>query len=186
MGHPIAIIEAAMHSTPSTCVTYLTVRVAINVHRGWTAGSHHASRSPPAVNISGSPSWHAGPAAARSTCLRPDDLRMVNRRLYASPGRQTAPAASVFTGRDLASWYGKNYADRVGRMFSPSTPVPSSDQTVTIPNGIPQVATRAQVTTEASNGKAGHNSMLQRQPGSPEVPGLTTTGGCGPRVWRFP
>src|SRR3954452_12355993 len=41
---------------------------------------------------------------------------------------------------DLVAWYGKTYADRVGRMMSPQTPVPP-DGTVTFANGPANVAT---------------------------------------------
>ncbi|MBJ7611913.1 MAG: hypothetical protein JF924_06280 [Candidatus Dormibacteraeota bacterium] len=87
---------------------------------------------------------------------------------------------------DLASWYGKNYAERVGRMFSPSTPVPTSGQPVTIPNGIPQVATRAQVTGEAANGKAGHNSLLQQATRFPGRPWPDNYGRMRPKGMAIP
>ncbi|HST67400.1 MAG TPA: hypothetical protein VLM05_19665 [Mycobacteriales bacterium] len=61
---------------------------------------------------------------------------------------------------DLATWYGKTYADRVSRMLSPSTPVPA-ETTVTLPNGPAQVATAAQVKADAARGVVGHNSALQ-------------------------
>jgi hypothetical protein len=62
---------------------------------------------------------------------------------------------------DLPTWYGKSYADRVGRMLSPSTAVPADPATVTLPNGAAQVATRAQVQADAARGAMGHNSALQ-------------------------
>ena len=63
---------------------------------------------------------------------------------------------------DIQSWYGKSYADRVQRMFSPSTAVPADPNTVTVPNGAAQVATLQQVKDDALNKRlAGHNSALQ-------------------------
>jgi hypothetical protein len=61
---------------------------------------------------------------------------------------------------DISRWYGRTYADRVGRMFAPSTPVPA-DGTVTLANGPTQVTTLEQVKADALAGKAGHNSLLQ-------------------------
>jgi hypothetical protein len=61
---------------------------------------------------------------------------------------------------DLKRWYGAGYAERVARMFSPSTPVPANGA-VTIPNGTAQVATVSQVVADASKGRAGHNALLQ-------------------------
>ena len=61
---------------------------------------------------------------------------------------------------DLASWYGKSYADRVRAMLSPRTTI-ASGQPVTYPNGPAQVSTAAQVKADAQNGVAGHNSALQ-------------------------
>ena len=61
----------------------------------------------------------------------------------------------------LERWYGKAYADRVRAMFAPGTPVPTSGQPVTIPNGPAQVTTAAQVKADAAKGLAGHNSLLQ-------------------------
>jgi len=46
-------------------------------------------------------------------------------------------------------------------MFSPETPTPTGD-TLTIPNGPAQVATRQQIETDALQGKSGHNSLLQQ------------------------
>jgi hypothetical protein len=60
----------------------------------------------------------------------------------------------------LDAWYGKSYAERVRRMFSPSTVAPS-DGAVTIPNGPEQVATLDAVKADAATGAAGHNSLLQ-------------------------
>jgi hypothetical protein len=61
---------------------------------------------------------------------------------------------------DISSWYGKSYADRVQRMFSPRTTAASG--TVTVPNGAAQVATLQQVKDDAANlHMAGHNSALQ-------------------------
>jgi hypothetical protein len=62
---------------------------------------------------------------------------------------------------DITSWYGKSYADRVQRMFSPSTTVVPVDGTVTVPNGATQVVTAAQVEQQAVQGLLGHNSALQ-------------------------
>jgi hypothetical protein len=63
---------------------------------------------------------------------------------------------------DLQGWYGQSYGDRVEQMFSPQTTVPASESTVTISNGPGDVATRSQVTQDASHGQAGHNSLLQQ------------------------
>jgi hypothetical protein len=63
---------------------------------------------------------------------------------------------------DLASWYGQPYDSRVKHMFSPHTTVPASASTVTISNGPGDVATMSQVTSEAADRKAGHNSLLQQ------------------------
>jgi hypothetical protein len=61
---------------------------------------------------------------------------------------------------NIQSWYGKSYAERVQRMFSPSTV--ASDGAVTVPNGAAQVATLEQVKADAQDRKlAGHNSALQ-------------------------
>jgi hypothetical protein len=66
---------------------------------------------------------------------------------------------------DLVGWYGKSYAERVKRMMSPETAVPSDPSTVTLPNGPAQVATLAQVKADAANPqltvRGGHNSLLQ-------------------------
>ena len=61
---------------------------------------------------------------------------------------------------DLDRWYGKSYADRVARMFTPRTSVPAAS-TVTIPNGPAQVSSLQQVKDDAAAGNAGHNSLLQ-------------------------
>jgi hypothetical protein len=61
---------------------------------------------------------------------------------------------------DLERWYGSDYGTRVRRMFSPTTPV-SDSQPVTVPNGPAQAASQASVETDAANGAAGHNSLLQ-------------------------
>jgi hypothetical protein len=68
---------------------------------------------------------------------------------------------------DLDAWYNKTqggYAERVQRMFAPTTHV--NGQPVTVPNGPAQVATRTQVIIDAQNKqnpvKAGHNSLLQQ------------------------
>jgi hypothetical protein len=61
---------------------------------------------------------------------------------------------------DLDLWYGRSYADRVRRMFSPTTTAPG-EGTVTLPNGPAQVATLDQVKADAANRMAGHNSLLQ-------------------------
>jgi hypothetical protein len=61
---------------------------------------------------------------------------------------------------DIQSWYGKSYAERVQRMFSPRTTADSG--TVTVPNGAAQVATQQQVMDDAANLRmVGHNSALQ-------------------------
>lgn len=62
---------------------------------------------------------------------------------------------------DIHAWYGKAYADRVALMMSPRTAVPA-DGTVTLPNGPAQVATAAQVKSDAgSYHRVGHNEALQ-------------------------
>lgn len=65
---------------------------------------------------------------------------------------------------DIDLWYNSfTYADRVQRMFSPHTPVPSDPNTVTIANGPAQVSTMAQVKQDATTSKLlGHNSLLQQ------------------------
>jgi hypothetical protein len=65
---------------------------------------------------------------------------------------------------DIDLWYNSfTYADRVQRMFSPHTPVPSDPNTVTIANGPTQVSTMAQVKQDATTRKLlGHNSLLQQ------------------------
>ncbi len=64
---------------------------------------------------------------------------------------------------DIDLWYNSTYADRVQRMFSPHTPVPSDPNTVTIANGPAQVSTMAQVKQDATTSKVlGHNSLLQQ------------------------
>jgi hypothetical protein len=65
---------------------------------------------------------------------------------------------------DIDLWYNSfTYADRVQRMFSPHTPVPSDPNTVTIANGPAQVSTMAQVKQDATTRKLlGHNSLLQQ------------------------
>jgi hypothetical protein len=61
---------------------------------------------------------------------------------------------------DINSWYGRSYAERVQRMFRPTTTAP--DGVVTVPNGAAQVATLQQVKDDAANlHMAGHNSALQ-------------------------
>jgi hypothetical protein len=63
---------------------------------------------------------------------------------------------------DIHAWYQKEFGDRVHRMLSPSTAVPSDPGTVTIPNGPNQVASLAQIKSDAQyNHTAGHNSVLQ-------------------------
>jgi hypothetical protein len=64
---------------------------------------------------------------------------------------------------DLDLWYGNHdYKNRVARMFSPSTAVPT-DGTVTIPNGPAQVATLQQVQDDIKRtGLVGHNAALQQ------------------------
>jgi hypothetical protein len=63
---------------------------------------------------------------------------------------------------DLASWYAGDYASRVGRMFSPHTPVPSDPATVTLSNGPADVTSRAQLDQDVSGGSVGHNGLLQQ------------------------
>jgi hypothetical protein len=63
---------------------------------------------------------------------------------------------------DLGRWYGESYADRVAYMLSPGTPVPADSSTVTLPNGPANVATIAQIKSDAANkGRVGHNQTLQ-------------------------
>jgi hypothetical protein len=62
---------------------------------------------------------------------------------------------------DLAGWYGKSYADRVARMLSPRTPVPTDPSTVTIANGPATVSNMSQIKADAANGLVGHNQLLQ-------------------------
>src|SRR6185312_9654447 len=61
---------------------------------------------------------------------------------------------------DLAAWYGKDYTQRVQEMFSPRASAAAG--TLTVPNGPAQVSTRAQVDTDATGNKSGHNSLLQQ------------------------
>jgi hypothetical protein len=62
---------------------------------------------------------------------------------------------------NITSWYGKSYAERVQRMFRPTTT--ATDGVVTVPNGAAQVATLQQVKDDAANlHMAGHNSALQQ------------------------
>jgi hypothetical protein len=67
---------------------------------------------------------------------------------------------------DINLWYntgGFLYGDRVRRMFSPRTPVPTDQNTVTIPNGPGQLATIDQVKQDAETlHQAGHNAVLQQ------------------------
>jgi hypothetical protein len=65
---------------------------------------------------------------------------------------------------DINLWYDSfDYSKRVKRMFSPRTPVPSNQNTVTIPNGPGQLATMAQVKEDAQTlHMAGHNAVLQQ------------------------
>jgi hypothetical protein len=63
---------------------------------------------------------------------------------------------------DLQLWYGADYPSRVGKMFSKYAVVPPDASTVTLPNGPAQVVSRDQLLAEASGGKVGHNSPLQR------------------------
>lgn len=63
---------------------------------------------------------------------------------------------------DLSAWYGRSYSDRVARMMSPTTAVPSDSSTVTFPNGPAQVASLAEVKADAAaKHLVGHNSALQ-------------------------
>ncbi len=64
---------------------------------------------------------------------------------------------------DLETWYGSlDYGTRVKRMFSPRTPVPANQDTVTVPNGPAQTSTMAQVKQDAATGALGHNALLQQ------------------------
>ncbi len=64
---------------------------------------------------------------------------------------------------DLDLWYNSfHYTDRVARMFSPHTAVPSIDGTVTLPNSPAELSTLAQVQADASTGIVGHNAALQQ------------------------
>jgi hypothetical protein len=68
---------------------------------------------------------------------------------------------------DIDLWYNSSltnpYGERVKRMFSPRTGVPSNSTPVTIPNGQSQVSTMADVMSDASNpGILGHNALLQQ------------------------
>jgi hypothetical protein len=63
---------------------------------------------------------------------------------------------------DLGRWYGETYAKRVGYMMSPGTAVPTDPSTVTLPNGPANVATVAQIKSDAATkGRVGHNQTLQ-------------------------
>jgi hypothetical protein len=63
---------------------------------------------------------------------------------------------------DLVAWYKRLYPQRVAAMMSATTPVPTDQTTVTLPNGPAQVSSLAQVKAEAANyGAVGHNSALQ-------------------------
>ena len=63
---------------------------------------------------------------------------------------------------DLASWYSRLYPDRVKAMMSATTPIPTDQTTVTLPNGPAQVSSLGQVKLEASTyRRVGHNSALQ-------------------------
>jgi hypothetical protein len=62
---------------------------------------------------------------------------------------------------DLARWYGSfDYAQRVHRMFSPRTPLPSGEP-VTIANAATDASTRDQVVNDAAGGLVGHNAPLR-------------------------
>jgi hypothetical protein len=64
---------------------------------------------------------------------------------------------------DLALWYKSfDYSDRVARMFSPHTAVPSDPGTVTLPNGAADVSSMEQLRTDATAGVLGHNAALQQ------------------------
>jgi hypothetical protein len=63
---------------------------------------------------------------------------------------------------DLARWYSGDYASRVARMFSPHTPVPTDQTTVTISNGPADVTTRDQLDKDVAGNLVGHNGMLQQ------------------------
>jgi hypothetical protein len=64
---------------------------------------------------------------------------------------------------DLDLWYKSfDYTNRVGRMFSPHTAVPSDPGTVTLPNGPSDVSTIEQVRADAVAGALGHNATLQQ------------------------
>ncbi len=61
---------------------------------------------------------------------------------------------------DLAKWYGYSYDERVARMFSSTTSVPS-DPSVTLPNGPAQVALN-DIDKDVTAGVIGHNTALQQ------------------------
>jgi hypothetical protein len=64
---------------------------------------------------------------------------------------------------DLVRWYSSfGYSDRVARMFSPHTAVPSVPGTVTLANGPADVSTADQLRAEAATGVVGHNASLQQ------------------------
>ncbi len=68
---------------------------------------------------------------------------------------------------DIDRWYNsdlsKNYADRVARMLSPHTPVPSDTTTVTVSNGPGDVTSKQQLLDDATTtGVIGHNATLQQ------------------------
>jgi hypothetical protein len=64
---------------------------------------------------------------------------------------------------DLELWYDSlDYSQRVARMFSPRTQVPTDQGTVTLPNGPADVSTKQQVLSDADGGLLGHNAPLQQ------------------------
>jgi hypothetical protein len=63
---------------------------------------------------------------------------------------------------DLSAWYTSPYASRVNRMFSPHTPVPADQNTVTLPNGPADVTSPTQLNQDATGGILGHNETLQQ------------------------
>jgi hypothetical protein len=64
---------------------------------------------------------------------------------------------------DLNLWYNSfDYTNRVARMFSPHTAVPSDQSTITLSNSAADLSTLAQVQADASAGVLGHNASLQQ------------------------
>jgi hypothetical protein len=64
---------------------------------------------------------------------------------------------------DLVRWYTSfGYSDRVARMFSPHTAIPSDPGTVTLSNGPADISSLEQLRAEATTGVVGHNASLQQ------------------------